>query len=352
MKAIVLVGGKGTRLRPLTYDFPKPMMPICGKPFIEYQLQQMKDFGISDVIFSLGYKWKTFDYHFGDGKDFGIKLHYVVEDSPLGTGGAIKNIQKLLNSGENFFVFNGDILAPFDLKAIYDLHTRNKSVCTLALTPVEDPTAYGVVETDKNNRITSFTEKPRPEEVRSNLINAGLYVLNRRVLDYMKPDKKISIERETFPSLLQANEPMYGYSHDGYWMDIGTPEKLLQANYDVLEERMKLKTENPRTGLIPESVQIGENGKIVEPVLLGENVLIGKNVKITGPAVIEKDSKIGDNCVIDRSLIWEGAHIGNNCVLNQNIVGRFTQLHHDVSLPKKTVLGKNEIVKPGEKIKV
>jgi mannose-1-phosphate guanylyltransferase len=350
LKAVILVGGEGTRLRPLTYDIPKPMVPICGKPFVEYQLDLMKRYGVDEVIFSLGYKPDSFDNHFGDGSRIGMKIHYVVEDEPLGTGGAIKNVEDYLDD-EAFFVFNGDILSDFNLKEIMDIHTENKAACTLALTPVDNPTIYGVVEYDDNNCIRKFTEKPKPEEIRSNMINAGLYVMNRSVLNRMERGVNYSIERQIFPALLKEKEPMYCYLYDGYWMDIGNPSKYLTANHDVLLGKLNVNIGMLDGIYIASDVDIGKGTELKKPLWIGSGVKIGQNSKITGPAIIGSNCEIGENVQLIGCLLWDNIKIGNRAVMEYCIVGRSTVVGEDVTVGKLAVVGSNTSVKPKSSIK-
>ncbi len=350
MKSVVLLGGEGTRLRPLTYDLPKPMVPICGKPFTEYQIELMKRYGIDEVIFSLCYKWNAFEEYFGDGSRFGVKIRYVVEESPLGTAGAIKNVESFLDD-EPFFVFNGDILSDFNLGEIFEFHKDRGSICTIALTPVDNPTIYGVVEKEKDGRITRFTEKPRPEEIRSNMINAGLYVLDKKVLSRMPAGVKISIEREIFPDLLKDGEPMYGYDYYGYWMDIGNPSKYLSANHDVLEGKL-----NVNIGLLDgiymaPDVEIGLNVKLKKPLWIGKGVKIEAGCEIVGPAVIGNGCHIGRDTHIVGALLWDNTKIGDRCNLEYCLIGRNCNIGNDVDVGKLAVIGSNNLIDGGRRIK-
>jgi NDP-sugar pyrophosphorylase family protein len=319
------------------------MVPICGKPFMQYQLELMKNHGIDEVIFSLGYKWSSFEEYFGNGSDLGMKIHYIVEESPLGTAGAIKNVQHLIN-GSSFLVFNGDILSEMNLTDIINFHKNKKSACTIVLTPVEDPTIYGVVELDGENRIEDFTEKPKPEEVRSNLINAGLYVLEPEIFKRMEPNKKYSIEREIFPAMLGDNEPLFGYSYSGYWMDIGTPFKYLSSNYDMLNGKMSvdLSMKNGiRTG---KNTKIGNNVKMSQPLWIGDNVEIKDGVELQGPAVIGDGCVIGENSRILGALLWEKTKTGTGCLLDSCIIGRNCNLGDGVTIGKLAVIGSCNII--------
>ena len=346
MKAVVLVGGEGTRLRPLTYDIPKPMVPICGKYFTRYQLDLIKMHGINDVIFSLGYKWDSFENHFGDGSSLGMKIHYVVEDHPLGTAGAIKNVEDYLDE-DPFLVFNGDILSEMNLTDILKFHNDKNADCTIVLTPVDNPTIYGVVELDENMQIHKFTEKPKPEEVRSNLINAGLYVLKRKMFDRMEKDKKYSIEREIFPAMLRDEESMFGYDYRGYWMDIGTPYKYLKANHDMVMGKMQFDVGMKDGFHLGAGSTVGKNVTIEKPVWIGDNVEIADDVTITGPAVIQQGSILGQGAEIDGALLWDGVTVGSGAQLKGCLAGRNAKIGSKAKLGSLAVVGSNEEVEEG-----
>jgi NDP-sugar pyrophosphorylase family protein len=350
LKAVILVGGEGTRLRPLTYDIPKPMVPICGKPFVEYQLDLMRRYGVEEVIFSLGYKWNSFDDYFGDGSRFGLKINYVIEDEPLGTGGAIKNVEDYLDE-KPFYVFNGDILSDFNLKEIMDLHLEKNSCCTLALTPVDNPTIYGVVEYDNRLCIRKFTEKPKPEEIRSNMINAGLYVMNRRVLDRMEQGKNYSIERQIFPALLIENQPLYCYLYDGYWMDIGNPSKYLTANHDVLQGKLNVNIGVLDGIYIAPDVEIAKGTEMKKPLWIGNGVKIGRNSKLVGPAIIDNKCELGENVHVNGCLLWENVKVGNRASMEYCIIGRDSTIGEDVNIGKMAVVGSNTQVEPFSSVK-
>ncbi|MCD4785930.1 MAG: NDP-sugar synthase [Candidatus Eremiobacteraeota bacterium] len=346
MKAVVLVGGEGTRLRPLTYDLPKPMVPICGKPFAQYQMELIKKHGINEVIFSLGYKWNSFEDYFKEGSNLGMKIHYVVEESPLGTAGAIKNVEDYIDN-DAFLVFNGDILSEMDLTDIINFHKQKKSKSTIVLTPVDNPCIYGVVELDENQRIEMFTEKPKPEDVRSNQINAGLYVLEPEILNRMERGVNYSIERQIFPAMLEEGEPMYGYKYPDYWMDIGNPFKYLSANQDMLLGKMK---HNP--GLVNgihkgKNVTIADGVTLEKPVWIGDDVIIKEGAKIIGPAVINKGCKIGESTTVEKALLWENTELGSGCSLNSCLVGRGCKVGDGVSIGELAVIGSGVTIEDG-----
>lgn len=323
MKALILVGGKGTRMYPLTHHLPKPMVPIANVPFIERMIRWLATHGVDEVIFSMGYLPGAIQEHFDRYPVPGVQIRYVVEDHPLGTGGGIKNAARGLT--ETFLALNGDVLTDMDASAAVELHRRQGAKVTIGLAPVDDPTQYGVVETDINGRILQFTEKPAPEEVRSNLINAGLYVLEPEAIAEIPEGVEFSIERQLFPELLRRGEPLYGYdASTHYWIDIGTPEKYLTANWDVLHG--KVSVEIP--GLAKQGVWMGEGCRMVNgaalmgPSAVGRNCLIGAGVKI-GPCVI-----LGDNVVVEDGamlrdcVIWSETTVGQEATVEGAVIGR------------------------------
>src|SRR5581483_7575344 len=224
MKAIILVGGQGTRMRPLTDHLPKNIVPLCGTPFLTYQFEYLKKVGIKEIVLSLGYRPDDIQKVYGDGRKLKVKIHYVVEKEPLGTAGAIKNAEKFVK-GHSIIVLNGDILTDIPLKKMIASHRKNKNIATLGLFRVEDPTAYGLVLLDAKGQITRFLEKPTADEAVTDTINAGVYVFEPEVFGYIPPGQNYSAERGLFPGLLGAKERFGGFVWNGYWQDIGTPRK-------------------------------------------------------------------------------------------------------------------------------
>ncbi len=235
MNAVVLIGGFGTRLEPLTVTRPKAMVPVLNIPFLEYLLVNLKRSGIDQAILSIGYLPDLIRQYFGDGQKIGIDIKYVIEQFPLGTGGGIKNAAQFLN--ESFLVVNGDIFTDIDIVKMYNFHKDRRAVATIALTPVDDPSRYGVIETDSGGRVGRFLEKPSPENITTNMINAGLIVMEPEILESIPANVKFSYEKELFPTLLTAGKPIYGFKSDAYWIDIGTPQKYFQLNSDLLHGR-------------------------------------------------------------------------------------------------------------------
>ena len=275
MKAILLAGGKGTRLRPLTIHTPKPIVPIFNRPFLHYQIDLLKQVPeIDEVILSLNYQPRRIEEIFGDGSDIGIRIRYVVEPAPLGTGGAIKYAGDKLT--ESVVVFNGDVLTQIDLGAVIRLHRERRAKATIVLTPVENPSAYGLVETDPAGNILRFLEKPKPEEITTNNINAGIYVLEPDTFDRIPSDVAWSVERSYFPSLIERGETFVGYIYDGYWIDIGTPEKYTQVHRDIMDGRYATGPFREAAGRkwVSTDARVEDGAIVEEPCFIDEGVVL------------------------------------------------------------------------------
>jgi mannose-1-phosphate guanylyltransferase len=332
MKALILAGGEGTRLRPLTLNTPKPIVPVANIPFLRYQIELLRQHGIREVILSLSYQPSKIEALLGDGSDVGTHIQYVVEQSPLGTAGAYKNAEHLLN--EATIVFNGDILCELDLGEVIRVHQTSKATATLVLTRVENPCAYGLVETTSDGTITRFLEKPQPDEITCNTINAGTYVLEPTVLRSIPPGENYSFERGVFPSLLKDQKRMRAYVADGYWIDIGTPQKYLQVHQDLLQRRFRPAVDFAGT----EVSQMSAASRVDKHSLLGSPVKLGEHLTIISSS-IGADCTIGDHVTIENAVIWPGATIGPHSRLTGCIVGRDCEIGHHVTISSGAVLG-------------
>ena len=318
--AILLVGGMGTRLHPLTLKTPKPMLQVAGVPFTEHQIRKAADAGITEIILATSYKSELFEPYFGDGKRFGIKIKYAVEKSALGTGGGIRNAANLLADCDQVVIFNGDVLSGHDLAAQLAFHKKNQADITLYLTQVEDARAYGCVELLENKQIKSFLEKM--ENPISNLINAGCYIFNRQIIDQIPQNKVVSVERDTFPNLLANNAKVFGYLDNSYWLDIGTPAALVKASADLITGAITSSATPNHTGdnLISPSAQIGSGCVINNGSVIESEVVVESNCQITG-SIIGSGAKIGSNCKIIDSIIAPGAQIEAGMVVLTNYLG-------------------------------
>ena len=347
LKAVILVGGEGTRLRPLTYNTPKPMVPVLNVPFLEHVIRNLKEHNITEIVMAQYYLPATMREYFGDGSKLGVKLYYVMEESPLGSAGAVKNVEDFLNG--TFFVLNGDIFHNRDFTAILKYHRRHRAKVTIVLTPVVNPTLYGVVETDKRNKVKRFMEKPKPEEVTTNMINAGTWVVEPEVLQRIPPGTKFSFERELFPQMLADGLPFYAYPTDNYWMDTGTPENYLQLHRDLLSGKYDdYKPENDVT--IGKRCKIHTSVKFQNKVVIGDNCIIDSGVKLTGPVVLGHNCRIGENSTISDSVVWHDATIGKNVTIKSSILADNCAIGNGCSLTD-AVLGDHVTVNEGAILK-
>lgn len=343
MKAAMLVGGFGTRLRPLTITTPKPMLPLVNKPFLEIELLHLKQHGIEEVVLSTGYLPSVFDEYFGDGSKLGMSLLHVTEDEPLGTCGAIKNVQEHLGI-DAVIVCNGDILTDLDVGALVAYHKEKGALVTITLTPVEDPTAYGLVPLDEDGRIIEFLEKPSWDQVVTNLINAGTYVMDPAVLDDVPPDENYSFERQLFPDLLKEGEPMYGYPSECYWLDLGTPEKYLAAHHDILSGQIDIDVRGAHDDdrvWLGDGVSIDDLAHVHGPVLLGDATSVGPGARVEEASCVGNGVTIGADAHISGSVILDGAVIGEGSVVEGSIVGKGTVLGPRCHVADCSVLGDN-----------
>jgi mannose-1-phosphate guanylyltransferase len=306
---ILLVGGFGTRLKPLTNETPKPMLPVGGLPVTEHQLLAAKKAGINTVVLATSYLAEVFTPYFGDGSKWDMKLLYAEENEPLGTGGAIRNAASLVDfagTNEEFVIFNGDVLSGHNIAAQLDFHRANQADVTLHLIDVTDARAFGCVPTDSNGKVLDFLEKM--ENPVTNSINAGCYVFNASVISQIPAGKVVSIERETFPQLVKSGRPVFGYNEQSYWLDIGTPAALFKGSRDIVGEGFLAGTGS----------KIGDNSVIAGGTSIGQRSRIGANCKINN-SIIGDGVQIGDDCTIEDSFILHDSQIGDN----SKIIGKY-----------------------------
>lgn len=341
MKAILLAGGKGTRLRPLTMHTPKPIVPIFNRPFLQYQLDLLRQVPeIDEVILSLNYQPRRIEEILGDGSALGIKLRYVVEPAPLGTAGAVKYASADLS--ESVVVFNGDVLTQIDLAAVISLHRERKARATIVLTPVENPSAYGLVETDSEDNVQRFVEKPSVERITTNHINAGIYVLEPDTFDRIPSDVSWSIERSYFPSLVERSETFVAYVCDGYWIDIGTPEKYRQVHRDIMDGRYATAPflNLPAPGISMASDARIEDGATVEgPCFIDDGVVVKSGARIGPYSVIGRQAQIDEDASIEGAILWPNCRVSREASVRNAILGRHCHLGRSVDLDGGAVLG-------------
>ena len=345
MKALLLLGGFGTRLRPFTLTTPKPLLPVVNKPFVYYQLSLLKKYNVNEVILGVGYKGEEFKKIFSIAKRMGIKARLSFEKKPLGTAGAIRNAYRFLKGKEPFLVFNGDILMDFDLEKIINFHEEKKGACvTIGLVKVDNPSAYGLITTDELMKIQKFIEKPKPEEIISDTINAGVYVMNPEVLEEIPKGEKVSVEKETFPTLLGKGKGMYGYIHYGYWIDVGTVNKFKKVNFDLLDGKVQLGYKPTGDNVEAEKpFFVYENVKVDGKLVVGKNTVIEKGTEIKGNVIVGADAYIGKGSFLKDSIIFEGAlikektHITNSIIGKGVFIGKNCELK-DIALADKSIV--------------
>ncbi len=320
LQAVLLIGGFGTRLRPLTDRLPKSMVPVINRPAIEHTIAYLKQFGIRDIILTLNYLPEIIRDSLGDGERYGVNLVYCMEEEPLGTAGAVKNTEAHLNGG-TFVVLNGDVFSVLDIGGMLDHHRAHKAVATIALHQVEDPSAFGVVEMDESERVGAFIEKPKREEATSDWINAGTYLLETEVLRHAPVGEKYMFEDGLFPTLLRTGEPVYGYRDTGYWLDMGRPETYYQLNADLLTGRYTSPAVPAGTGVrSAPNVTIPATASLTGDVVIGSGCRVGENAVITGPAVIGPGCRLDDGAHIKGSILWNNVGLGSDARVEHSII--------------------------------
>jgi NDP-sugar pyrophosphorylase family protein len=344
MRAVIIAGGEGTRLRPLTLSVPKPVVPVVDRPFLRFQLDLLRAAGVADVVLSLGYRPERIQAAFPGGAAAGLRLHYVVEDTPLGTGGAVKNAEGLLD-GETV-VLNGDVLTDLDLAGVVAEHRRQGAAATLVLTPVPNPAAYGLVELDREGNVTRFLEKPSPDQITTDTINAGIYILDTRLLALMPPAVNHSIERAFFPTLLARRERVRAHVHRGYWIDIGTPEKYRQVHRDILEERLAVPLDGRplRGGHVHATAEVDDGARLAGPFYVGPGCRVAAGAEIRPGTVLTAGVTVEARARVSDTIAWAGTQIGAEAEIDGALlgtavrVGRFARVGPGAVLGEATVL--------------
>jgi NDP-sugar pyrophosphorylase family protein len=345
MKAILLAGGKGTRLRPLTVHTPKPIVPIFNRPFLYYQLDLLRQVPeIDEAILSLNYQPRRIEEIFGDGEGLGLRLRYVVEPMPLGTGGAIRYAGDQLT--ESVVVFNGDVLTQVDLGAVLRLHRERRAKATIVLTPVENPRAYGLVETDPDGNIQRFLEKPGEDEITCNTINAGIYVLEPETFDRIPKDTAWSIERSFFPSLIERGEAFVAYVYDGYWIDIGTPAKYVQVHNDIMDGRYSAPpfAGQRSTAYVADGARVEDGVELQGPCFIDEGAVIKAGARILAYSVIGRQTHVDEAAVVERSIVWPNGWVGREAHLSGAILGRNCHIGRNAVVKNGAVLGDKAVI--------
>ncbi len=336
MQAIVLVGGEGTRLRPLTFGTPKPMVPIAGVPFLARTVERLHEAGIDEVIFAAGYMPQAIVDYFGDGSAFKMKITYVIEAEPLGTAGALKNVERYIHGP--FFVLNGDVLTSLDLRAMMEFHRKSGGLGVLHLIRVEDPSAFGCVVHDATGRISAFVEKPPKGSEPTDEVNAGTYLLEPSVFAMIPAGRNVSIERETFPAILVSDQRLYAYTTNDYWIDLGRPEHYLSAHRDILSGAMPLALSSDHDRSLPGEVYVEAGAHIDPTTQLGANVVVGRGCSI------------GARVKISDSVLWDEVVVGDDVEIESSIIASRARIGAHATIGAGTVIGHDVVIEPGTHI--
>ena len=333
MQALILAGGKGTRLRPLTVYTPKPVVPICNRPFLLYQIDTLRRAGIKNITLSLSYQPSKIEQQIGDGSDYGVEIKYTVEPQPMGTAGAYKLAAELIR--ERTVVFNGDILTDLDLEAVIREHEARKASATIVLAPVENPSAYGLVETEPDGRVRRFLEKPKADEISVNTINAGTYVLEPHLLDYIPAGENYSFEYGLFPDLLARGESFYAHVPAGtYWIDIGTPARYLQAHHDLLAGRVRNVEPPPRRGRF----ERGEGAEVDELSVVADDCVLKAGAQVVN-SVLGVGCYVEEKARVENSVVWPHTRVGAGAHVSGAVVGRGCHVGRSAQAGPGAVLG-------------
>jgi mannose-1-phosphate guanylyltransferase len=333
MQALILAGGKGTRLRPLTVYTPKPVVPICNRPFLLYQIDTLRRAGVTDVTLSLSYQPHKIEQQLGDGSDFGVKIGYTVEPQPMGTAGAYKFAEDLIR--EPTVVFNGDIITDLDLKAAIREHNARGAAATIVLAPVENPSAYGLVEIEEDGRVRRFIEKPKADEISHNTINAGTYILDPHVLDLIPKGETYSFEYDLFPDLLKRGEAFYAHVPEAaYWIDIGTPERYLRVHHDILADRVGGVRLKERRG----AADLATHAEIDELSVIADDCTVKPGAQIIN-SVLGEGVHVEEKARIENSVVWPHTRIGTGAQLSHAIIGRGCHVGRSAQVGAGAVLG-------------
>ncbi|MBW5447111.1 NTP transferase domain-containing protein [Cohnella sp. CFH 77786] len=345
MKGVILAGGKGTRLLPLTGSLPKPMVPLLGKPCMEYTILLLRRYGICDIAVTTHYRPEALEHYFGDGSRFGVRLRYFAETAPLGTAGGLKNARAFLD--EQFVVVSGDALTDVDLSAFVRFHETRNSPLTLMLSRVAEPCAFGIVLTGPEGRIVRFLEKPAPEQAFSDTVNTGIYVMEPEVLDWIPEASAYDFSRQLFPELLEKGIPIYGYTSNAYWSDIGTIRQYVRSQYDMLEGRIRMDIQARQ--ILPGVYVAGgvrlQPGCVVEgPAFIGEGTSIGTQARVGPYAVIGSGNRIERGCRLERAILWDGNRLAAYTDVRDSVLCSGIRAGSGARVPEGTVIGNGAVI--------
>ncbi|MDO4928898.1 MAG: NDP-sugar synthase [Corynebacterium sp.] len=322
--AVILVGGKGTRLRPLTVATPKPMLPTAGVPFLSHLLSRIQAAGIKHVVLGTSFRAEVFEAYFGDGSEFGLEIEYVVEQEPLGTGGGIRNVYEKLRN-DTVMVFNGDVLGGTDLNAILETHVTKDADLTMHLVRVADPRAFGCVPTDDEGRVQAFLEKT--EDPPTDQINAGCYVFRRELIERIPACQVVSVERQTFPQLLEEGKKVYGHVDTAYWRDMGTPADFVRGSSDLVR------------GIAPSPILEGKTGEC----LVDDSAAVRDGALLLGGTVVGRGSEIGAGCRLDDTVVFDGVSVEPGAIIEDSIIASGARIGANARI-RGAIIGEGAVV--------
>ncbi|MBI2544549.1 MAG: NDP-sugar synthase [Candidatus Rokubacteria bacterium] len=344
--AVILAGGQGTRLRPLTLACPKPIVPLLNVPFLHYQLALLHRHGVREVVLACSYLLEAVQARLGDGRELGVRLRYAVEAEPLGTAGGVKNAATL--AAGRLVVLNGDVLTDVDLTRMLGFHEARGARASLYLTAVEDPTAYGLVETDTDGRIRRFVEKPAREQITTNTVNAGIYLLERELLDLIPAGQVVSMERDFFPTLLERRVPCYGFAARAYWRDTGSPEQYRRAQVDLLKGAVDTPLSPPGTRRgdvwVGAGVSIAPGASVTGPAVLGAGVRLEPEARVGPLSVLGDNVRVGRGGRVEGAILWDNVSVGEAAVLSECVVGFGAVIGKGARVGAGAVVAENEVV--------
>jgi mannose-1-phosphate guanylyltransferase / phosphomannomutase len=340
MKAVIMAGGEGTRLRPLTSNQPKPMLPMANIPMMEHVVNLLRQHGFEDIVVTVAFMANAIGTYFGDGSEFGVRMVYATESTPLGTAGSVRNARDELD--ERFLVISGDVLTDIDLTAVLDFHDRHRGLATLALKAVENPLEFGIVITREDGSIERFLEKPTWGQVFSDTINTGIYVLEPEIFDFIAEDQVVDFSEHTFPSALRAGKGLFGYVADSYWEDVGTLEAYLKSHQDILDRKVQVDIAGfpLRPGIwVGKGAEIDPSVELDGPAVIGDNCVVGPGARLGAYCTLGRNVRVGDNAVIERSIVHDNTYLGSGVRIEGSVIGRGSDLRQGVRCEEGVVLG-------------
>ncbi len=349
MKAVIMAGGAGTRLRPLTCNVPKPMVPVVNRPILEHTVLWLKKHEITDIVLLLFYLPDYIKQHFKDGSSFGVNITYVIANKDYATAGAVKQAAKLIE--ETCLVVSGDVITDIDISRFIRFHHDNKALISMALSQVGNPSPFGIAITNEQGRVTRFLEKPSPEQMFSDRVNMGIYVLEPEALDFIPEDQEYYFAKHLFPEMVWQSQPLYGFITDCYWLDVGVLPSYQQVHRDWFAGKVKLDVkERFESGhWWGRNVQIGQGVKLEGTVVLGDICNVEEGTYLSN-SVLGDNCRVGRDCVISNSILWHDVRVGRNATLKQDVIGAHTQIGEGVSLQENVFISNNVILGANSKI--